>query len=316
MNAKVVAVDLGGTKTAVALVDTNFKILSLTTFPTDKQREALLNSLVAEIKKLAPYQAVGLAVAGTVASSGLVVSAPNLPLAGFNIKELLSKALAVKVFLDNDANLAALGEKTKGAAKPFNNFILLTLGTGIGGGIFLNGQLYRGYQGAAGEVGHMVIQTGGPLCACGRYGCLEALASGRALARQAAELISKKPAANLAKASRQGQTLDGQFLATMAKQGDSDAMWLWQQLGYYLGVGIGSLINIFNPEAVVLSGGLMIEAKLFLAAAKKAASQTVIDARAQKTPIISGTLGPEAGLIGAAALAFNGDTPVGRSVPQ
>lgn len=304
MSAKVVAVDLGGTKTAVALVDTNFKILNLITLPTYKQKEVLVNNLIAKIKKLAPYQGVGLAVAGTVDSSGLIVSAPNLPLAGINIKELLNKALAARVFLDNDANLAALGEKTKGIAKPFDNFILLTLGTGIGGGIFLNGQLYRGYQGAAGEIGHMVIQTGGPLCACGRSGCLEALASGTALIRQAEQLMHKKPTANLTQASQQKQTLDGRFLAERAKQGDSDALQLWQQLGYYLGVGIGSLINIFNPEAVVLSGGLMAEANLFLEEAKQAASQTVIDTRAQKTPIISGRLGPEAGIIGAAALAF------------
>lgn len=304
MSAQVVAVDLGGTKTAVAKVDSSYKISNLTTVPTYKQKEALLNSLTAEIKKLAPYQAVGLAVAGTVNSSGVIISAPNLPLAGVNIKEILSKALAVRVFLDNDANLAALGEKTKGVAKPFNNFILLTLGTGIGGGIFLNGQLYRGYQGAAGEVGHMVVKAGGPLCACGRLGCLEALASGTALENQAAELIRQKPTANLAQASQQKQTLDGQFLAEMAKQGDRDALQLWQQLGYFLGIGIGSLINIFNPEAVVLGGGLMAEAKLFLEIAKEAARKTVIDRRAQKTPVISGVLGPKAGLIGAAALAF------------
>lgn len=305
MSSQVVAVDLGGTKTAIALVNQSLTITNLKTIPTPKEKEELLSTLVKEIKLFKDYQGVGVAVAGAVDAAGQIVASPNIPLADINLKSFLEKQLKTKVAVDNDANLAALGEKLKGTARQFNNFILLTLGTGIGGGIFVNGQLYRGSYGAAGEIGHMVLQADGPQCSCGRLGCFEALASGTALEREGHLLVKTNPNSFLAAAVQKNeQKLDGKLLAKVALQGDKDTIALWQKVGYFLGLGIGSLINIFNPEAIVLSGGLMDAQELFLKKAKEVTARTVIDKRTQSTPIIKGELGEKAGLIGAAALAF------------
>lgn len=310
MRDNVVAVDIGGTKTAVALLNQDLEILTLKTFTTKKEKEPFIRALISEIKQLGAYQAVGIAVAGTVDPSGTIIAAPNIPLGGVNFKEILAKKLKTQVFLDNDANLAAVGEKLKGAAKQFQSFVLLTVGTGIGGGIFINGQLYRGSLGAAGEVGHMIIQADGPQCSCGRFGCLEALASGTALEKAAEHFVNSNPQSALALALKKTkQKLDGRLLAELAKTGNAEAVKLWQRVGYYLGIGLGSLINIFNPEAVLLGGGLLAEEKLFLNTAKKTAAATVLDSRARETPVIKARLGQKAGLIGAAGLALSHGAP-------
>jgi glucokinase len=189
---------------------------------------------------------------------GLVFEAPQLPgWDGVPIVEVLRDRLGVPVLLENDANAAALGENRFGAGRGTRQMVYLTISTGVGGGIVIDGRVYHGATGAAGELGHMMLQLNGPRCMCGQRGCLEAIASGTGIAWRAQDLIDAGKAAGLARLKEERGELDADAVADAARLGDPDAIAIWEETGLYLGVALANYVNIFNPEAIVLGGGVI-----------------------------------------------------------
>ncbi len=308
-NMTILSIDVGGTKVSGAISEQPNKLADNFIKQTPASKDALIDLLtkvIDESKKKTKdgLVGVGIGVAGLCDfENGLVVSSPNLPLTGVLLSDELSKKTQVPVFIDNDANMAALGEKTVGEGHDLNNFIFLTLGTGVGGGIFIDGELYRGSLGAAAEIGHMVILANGPRCSCGRLGCLEAMASGTAVTRMAEEVVLRTPRAMISlRVDGKPNTITSADVGELARDGDQESIQIFQFLGQSLGIGLGNLINIFSPEAIILGGGLAGAADLFLSTAINVALKTAIDPRASKVNIILSKLENDAGLYGAAAM--------------
>jgi glucokinase len=211
------------------------------------------------------------------------------------------------VFVDNDANLALFAEHRAGAAKGATEALMLTIGTGIGGGLLLRGELYRGAIGAAAELGHTVIDMNGPRCQgnCPNRGCVEAMASGTALAREAARLAHEQPDSGLARALAAGNTLAGPLVTELAYDGDAAATQVLELIGTRLGVAITSFVNIFNPQVVVIGGGVMAAGDLLLEPARATVAERALTPSRELVRIVPAEFGVEAGMIGAAALAFD-----------
>lgn len=302
----VIAADIGGTKLLVAAVDRSYQFISSRSGSTPADAETLIADVTSMAKDIAGQlglraYGLGVAVAGLVDGiTGTVLVSPNLPLSGINLKKELEARLLVPTTVDNDASLAALGELACGAAKGLKDVVALTLGTGIGGGIIVNGKLYRGALGTAAEIGHMVVEVGGARCSCGRRGCLEAFASGTVVQARARSLAEEFPGSPIGVAIREG-ALSGERLARIAREGDEQAIDIYRQAGAYLGVGIGNLVNIIAPEKIILGGGMAAAVDLMLPSLRAAMLQTAIDPRAYEIEVAVSTLGNQAGLMGAAA---------------
>jgi glucokinase len=212
------------------------------------------------------------------------------------------------VFVDNDANVAALAEHRAGAARGAQEAVVLTIGTGIGGGLILRGELYRGAIGAGAELGHMVIEMDGPPCQgnCPNHGCVEALASGTALEREAMRIAGERADSGLARALRAGMQLNGPLVTELAHDGDEAAIETIALIGTRLGVAIASYVNIFNPQVVVIGGGVMAAGELLLAPARAEAAARALPPSRDEVEIVAARFGVEAGMVGAAALALDG----------
>jgi glucokinase len=213
----------------------------------------------------------------------------------------------VPVFVDNDGNTAALAEHRAGAARGASEAIVLTLGTGIAGGLILRDELYRGAVGAAGEIGHMVIDFDGPDCVgnCPNRGCAELFTSGTALVREAERLAAIRPESGLAQLIREGRTLAGPLVTELAHDGDQAAIEAIELIGFGLGIVICNLINIFNPQVVVIGGGVIAAGELLLRPARTVVAERVLPFLAGDMRIVPARFGVEAGMVGAAALAFD-----------
>ena len=261
------AIDLGGTKIYSAVLAEG-EVLGEDLRPTDAQegKEAVIARLVASLAAAANTAGVAhsdLAGVGVVAPgpvdwhTGHVMDPPNLP--GWNdvaLGPMLSERLGTRVVLENDANAAALGEYVAGAGRGAAALLYITISTGIGGGIVLGGELYRGVSGAAGEVGHMVIEPDGPVCGCGNRGCLEALASGTALARAGREALATGGAPILQRlVAGSGAPVTSALIARAAGEGDEDARRILRAAARALGIGLGNLVNLLNPDLIVIGGG-------------------------------------------------------------
>ena len=303
-----IAIDLGGTKISWAIVNESYEFQQRLQVPTPATTEAVIDELghiVDEAVASVPDPAgVGIGVAGLVDHGrGLIVAAPNLPLAGEPIIERLHARWGFECQIDNDANLAVLGELVAGAGRGRRDFIGLTVGTGIGGGIIIDGRLWRGHKGAAGEFGHMIVDPRGPVCGCGNHGCLETKASGTAIERLAKESVAGKPGSALAKSvGGDAELMTGLIVAKEARTGNDEALAVLAEAGRWLGIGIGNLINIFDPEIVVVGGGVAGSLDLVMDHIENRVRQVVIDPRGQETPISLSRLENSAGLLGAAAL--------------
>jgi len=260
MERIVLAVDLGGTNIRVAAINEHGTIKKRVQRPTlaHEGEASVLRSLLSALEEV--YQAfpenqikgVGVGIAGAIdLEKGIVTQSPNL--VGFDGYPLRDKLQAsflkhLTIMIDNDANLAAMGEKWKGAGTGVNDFICLTLGTGIGGGIIIQGKLVHGADGMAGEAGHITVDPQGPQCNCGNRGCLEVLASATAIRREAIEALRRYPESELHKRCRHNpETITAEMVYQSAKAGDQVARKIFQDMGRYLGIGIASLINILNP---------------------------------------------------------------------
>jgi glucokinase len=234
--------------------------------------------------------------------------AVNLPLAEIQFADVLAERLGLPVYVDNDANAAALAEHLAGAAAGCSEAVVLTIGTGIGGGLILGGQLYRGADGFGAELGHTVIEIDGPPCQgnCPNRGCFEALASGTALAREARRAAAEEPGSALGRALADGYALEGPLVTELAHDGDKTAIGVLELIGTRLGVAISNFVNIFNPEVVVIGGGVMAAGDLLLGPARAVVAERPLPPPREEVRIVPADFGVEAGMVGAAALAFEG----------
>ena len=299
--------DVGGTKIAAGVVTPEGEILKEARYPTPTSGERLVENLARAISEVRDGYEVGgicLAVAGLIlAQENKVVFSPNLhAVEGIPLKEVLEPRIGLPLTVENDANAAALGEFRFGAGSEVDHLMFVALGTGIGGGVITHGFLLRGAQGSGGELGHVTIQATGPRCACGNRGCLEALASGTAIARRAREVASEKPGSALGRLAVRRKLL-GEDVTELARNGDEVALSVLEETGRWLGIGLAGFVNIFNPEVVAVGGGAMEAGELILESARR---EVRLHARPPSRDLVEvkeATLGPESGVLGAAALA-------------
>jgi glucokinase len=306
-----VGVDLGGTKILVGVVDSERRIHYEDREPSAGQsQEQLLDSLEREVREAIEARpeaaAAGLGIPCTIdRERGLAIMAVNLPIRDAPVRDEMRKRLGIPVFIDNDANMATLAEHRFGAARGTRDAVMLTIGTGIGGGVIIDGQLYRGSNGAASEPGHMVVDYDGPRCQgnCPNRGCLEALASGTAIAREGGAAAEQEPDSALGRAQVEGRAIDGKAVIEAAIGGDAVASRVVEATGRRLGAGLSGLANIFEPEVIVLGGGVMASASELLLAPARAELAARALSPMNETRVVAAELGPEAGMIGAAEMA-------------
>lgn len=251
--------------------------------------------------------AVGVGAAGIVdVAHGVLRYAPNLAWRDLPIAERMGSAIGVPCQLDNDANVAAYAEYRFGAGRGYRHLLLVTVGTGIGGGIIADGRLFRGAHGFAAEIGHIVVEPLGPVCGCGNHGCWETVASGSAIGRLGREAARDDPGSVLARlAAGDPEAVTGAIVTRAALEGDPTAVGILGVAGTRLGIGIAGLVNVLDPEVVVVGGGAIAAGDLLLEPARVAFRDTVEGpAWRPSVPIVAAQLGPDAGAVGAAALAL------------
>ena len=307
---RVIAIDLGGTKLAAGIVDREGAVLERTVRLTDvSSQDAVLGQLTAAVEELRRngVAAVGLGIPSQIDQrAGRAVSSVNVPLAAVDLRPRLSERIGLPVALENDASAAALAEHRFGAGRGTRHMVMLTLGTGIGGGLIVNGELYRGAVGAAAELGHITIDLDGEPCqgTCPGLGHFESLASGTGAARLAARVAEERPDGDLGRAARAARALDARLVVELAAAGGGDAREVVETIGYRLGVAIANYVNLFNPEVVVVGGGFSDAGELLLAPARKVVAERALPLPRDIVRITRSVLGAEAGLIGAALVGF------------
>lgn len=313
-----VGVDLGGTKVAAGVVDRTGHLLTKATRDTHAERGAeavaatIADAVAAALAQIKDGDArllgIGAGVPGLAdVDAGVVLFAPNLGWQDVPLAALLRAHRPVPVYLDNDANAAALGEQWVGAGRGVKDMILLTLGTGVGGGLIFDSRIYQGAAGYAGEIGHMAMSQDGPLCGCGRRGCLETYASATAVIREAREAIERGEETTikaLADASPKG--LEARTVFRAAAQGDAVAQRIVDQLVRYLGIAIANLVNLLNPEMVVIGGGVAAAGDQLLMPLRAEVHGRALSGPAHSAAIIGAQLGNDAGIIGASSLVLRG----------
>jgi glucokinase len=306
-----IGVDLGGTKMLVGVVDAERRIVYRSTAPShglrqDELLETLERELRAALQEHSGVAGAGLGIPCTIdRARGAAIVAVNLELADVPVRDLMTERLALPVFVDNDANLAILAEHRFGAAREARNAVMLTIGTGIGGGLILEGRLYRGSTGAGAELGHTVIDADGPSCQgnCPNRGCVEALASGTAIAREGLAAAEAAPESALGRALADGVQLDGKEVTDAALAGDDTARGVLALVGTRLGVAFSSFANIFDPDVIVIGGGASRAGELLAAPAREELASRALPPMSG-TAVTTAELGPDAGLIGAATMAM------------
>jgi len=307
--SETIGVDLGGTKMLIGVLSGTERLYEQREASTGQTEDELVELLVREVTEARDARpnvtAVGLGIPATINhDEGIAVSAVNLPLADLPIREIVSERVGLPVFVDNDGNVAALAEYLYGAAQGKPHMVMLTVGTGIGGGLILDGEIYRGSTGAGAELGHVVIQADGPPCQgnCPNHGCVESLASGTALGREGRAAAESAADSALGKLLADGKEVDGKAVTEAALAGDEIAVGVFDLIGGRLGVACASLANIFQPNAIVVGGGVIAAGDLLLEPARREVRERALNPMNQ-TPILEATLGNDAGMIGAAAMA-------------
>lgn len=274
----------------------------------------LMVEVVAEVRAGAEdVEAVGFGIPCLVDyERGVSLSSVHLPLEDVPFRDLMSERIGLPVFVDNDANAAALAEQRRGAGSGATDVVLLTLGTGIGGGLVLGGEVYRGSLGAGAELGHMVVDLDGPLCGpgCPNRGCLEAVASGTALGREGTEAARLQPDSLLGRVAADGRAITGAVVTELAHDGDPAALEVMSLVGRRLGAGLSGIVNIFNPEVIVVGGGVMAAGELLLGPAREEMAARALPPIRDRVRLVPAHFGAESGMLGAALLAMEG--PVRR----
>lgn len=314
----VLAVDLGGTKIIAAVVTREGKVIArsyrLTLAPEGPEAvtERLVATLCETLSKAklgkSELAGIGIAAAGIIeAKKGVVSTSPNLP--GWRdvpLRDIIAERMGLVTYLVNDASAAALGEHCFGAGKGLRNLIYLTVSTGIGGGIVIGGKLYTGTDGCAGELGHMTIEAYGPQCHCGNFGCLEALASGWAVAGEAMRRVSQGEGSTIFElVDGKLEKITAEIVSLAARQGDKLACDIVTRAANYLGIGLTNLINIFNPELIAIGGGLSKMGDMLLKPARKVVKDRAFKLPSRTARIVRAHLGSDAEMMGAAAYVFS-----------
>jgi glucokinase len=314
----VIGVDLGGTKLLAGAVDAALNVHHRATRPARaRDHIAVIDTVVSAVTEVRDaiegasggVEAVGIGIPCLIDQErGIAVMSTHLPLADVPFRDLVAERIGLPVFVDNDANAAMLAEWRFGAAQGARDAALLTIGTGIGGGLVVGGALQRGSQGAGAELGHMVVDADGPRCNghCPNRGCLEALAAGTALAREARRIAAERPQSGLGRALAAGRQISGPLVTELAHDGDAAAMDALAVIGRWLGVGVANLVNMLNPEVVVIGGGVIAAGELLLEPARAVVAERALSPSKEHARIVPARFGAESGMLGAATLAFDG----------
>lgn len=311
----VLGIDIGGTKTIVAIASEDAKIIAQERIDTPREQgpSAVLAAIVGSVRSLLTCHescvtAVGIGCGGPLdRERGAILFAPNLP--GWENLDLVghfSNAFRAPVSIDNDVNLMALGEAREGAGVGIDHIAYFNIGTGVGGGIVIGGDLYRGCGNAA-EFGHQIILPDGPDCLCGKRGCLEALASGTSIARRAKERLADRPDSLILTIAGSLENVTARTIADAAAEGDDLALRIWRETGECLGIGVANVVNILNPRMVILGGGVTEVGDLLLDPVRHTVRERAMAQLADDVRIVRGTLGDQAGIIGAIHLAMECD---------
>lgn len=303
----IISVDLGGTNLRIALLNAQYKIRYKEAFSTRRfrKKEDLIGAIIDSVNKILTVQklsktrilGIGLGLPGPIdVKQGIVHFFPNIP--GWkevNLKKILEKRLRLPVFVDNDANLATLAEYRLGAAKGTENAVCITLGTGVGGGIIINGELYRGLSFAAGEIGHIPINEKGPQCNCGGVACLEAYIGNNRIMNEVRRLLKRNIAL--------------ENLSLLAKRRNRKALYIWSGVARRLGIALTGVVNLLNPDCIVIGGGVAGAGKVLFDKVKETISKRAMAVQAKHVKVLKAKLGNDAGLIGAAILVKEGIRP-------
>jgi glucokinase len=311
-----IGLDLGGTKILTGLSDKNGEILARSRRGTeaDLGEEKIITNMIETVEDVLnqtglnseDIRTLGIGSPGPLDSQkGVIIENSNLPWKNVPIKAQMEEALNIKTILKNDANAAALGEKWFGVGREVDNMVYLTISTGIGGGAVINKELFTGVNDNACELGHTVIDPDGPLCGCGNHGCLESFASGTAIGRMAREAAEAgKSREILELADNIIDDIDAVICAQAAYNGDSTAQEIFDRAAFYLGIGLGNFVNIFNTEMIVLGGGVMKASDLFLDKAIKKMEEIALPGPLEIVEVRESELGSDIGLMGAVAVAM------------
>jgi glucokinase len=316
-----IGLDVGGTKIAGAVVGCDGEVLDRLVVPTPTAADgavtiAALLRVVDELRARHPgITAVGIGAAGMVEwPTGHIRWAPNNAYHDVPLRRLVEDATGLPAVVENDANVAAWGESRAGAGRGCPDLLAITVGTGVGGGLVLDGALHRGPTGIGGEVGHIVVDPCGPPCGCGNTGCLEAVASGTALGREGRAAAAADPGGLLAQLAGSPGRVTGRTVHEAAGRGDPAALALFDRCGFWLGAGIASVVNLLESQLIVVGGGLAAAGELLLGPARVSYERFVFArGRRRLAPIVCARLGQDAGVVGAALLALDGDRPAGAA---
>ena len=299
-------IDVGGTKCLGVILDESGAVVEEQRRPTPKGPDSIIDTLAELARAMGPWDSIGIGVPGLVTRTGVLRAAPNLvDIHNFQVGDLLSAQLGTTVHVDNDGTCAAAAEWKTGAARGVDDFVMVTLGTGIGGGVIAGGALIRGANGFTGEIGHMVVDPDGPPCPCGRRGCWERYASGSGLGRLAREAaIGKRLGRVLALAGGDAERVRGEDVQAAAREGDAEALEVVDLFGRWVALGLVNLANILDPASFVLGGGLAASADLYLGPIQNWFTRLLYapDLRPYPT-LVFAELGERAGAVGAALLA-------------
>jgi glucokinase len=309
----VIGVDLGGTKLLAGTVDSKLEVHHRAyRMARADDAAALIDQLVEAVQEAgeaapAPVLAVGLGIPCLVdPETGVALDSNHLPLHGVGVRDLLTERLGLPVAVDNDANAAMLAEWRVGEAQGARNAIMLTLGTGIGGGLLVDGRIVHGTRGAAAELGHIIVDSDGPPCpgSCPNRGCLEALVSGHAIGLEGQRVARSSAGSALGRALESGREITGALVTELAHDGDAAAGEVMRLMGERLGLGMVSLVNIFNPEVIVVGGGAIAAGELLLAPAREVVASRALPINRSDVRIVSARFGAESGMLGGACMAL------------
>lgn len=311
---RVIGIDAGGTKLAGGVVDERLVVhhrVHRTWRGADRAETLeIVVGAVEEARAAAPdVAAVGFGIPALVDRDGVSAWSNHLPLDDVQFRDLMSERLGLPVEVDNDGNAAMLAEHRHGAARGARHAVMLALGTGIGGGLVIDGRLHRGARGFAGELGHMTIDLHGEDCPgdCPGRGCLETVVSGRAIGVAGARVAREQPASALGKLVASGREITGGLVTELAHDGDGPARAVLAAVGERLGIGIAGLVNALDPDVVVVGGGAVAAGDLLLEPARDALAARALPPGAEPPPLVPASFGDEAGMLGAALLAFEGE---------
>ncbi|MBA3264041.1 MAG: ROK family protein [Thermoleophilaceae bacterium] len=310
---RVIGIDAGGTKLLGGVVDEGLVVhhrVHRTWRGGDRSETIdIIVESVEEVRAAAPdVAAVGFGIPALVEwETGVSRWSTHLPLADVRFRDVMSERLGLPVVVDNDANAALLAESRFGAARFVSNAVLVALGTGIGSGLLLDGRIYRGARGLGAEIGHMVIDLHGPDCqgACPGRGCLEVMASGSAIGREGRAAAAALPESALGRRLAAEQEITGGIVTELAHAGDAAAVSVLAQIGRRLGYGLVGVVNVFNPELIVIGGGAIAAGELLLGPAREVVSERALPPAREMVEIVPATFGDESGMLGAALLAFD-----------